>query len=509
MTKKQSMPDFTSAFTSSLSADLKEAAAKMRRMSQPPKHPSQPEEGIKKETAPVSNQSHSAAPQQDLTPPESITDVTPSPADDKTPPSQPGAKEETEAYTAHKVTVRHLPYTEEQEEASSARPHTPERSSLDSGLSTTPAPSADSIADTLLPIAPLPTETATNSHEQSLTVDATADTKSDKQSQTVINSKYTSHQDRQAPSRDKEDYPEQPSTVTDSCRKKQGERFSAGSSNKEHTPTVNPESSFDSHKLSSTDTAPEQQKAVDVKQREKPKGDTSRPSLASATLQEAHIGGARQIILDALHELQQHTPRIIVNLKRLAPALGLSYGTVRNTVSRLVHEGVICTTQVRTGDVHGVCIEFIDDYQLPSMTVISHATQTPQLSLQQSPTEHDRHQQSFSKKTIWDSDEDLIAILWPHAAKAGFKPLHLSELHQAYHVQGWEADNVARCLRYLDWELSHGRPSPAAHVTTWLRTMQRQGHYPRPEGYVDPEVMRLRQQAEEEQALADAKAALK
>ena len=34
--------------------------------------------------------------------------------------------------------------------------------------------------------------------------------------------------------------------------------------------------------------------------------------------------------------------------------------------------------------------------------------------------------------------------------------------------------------------------------------MQRQGHYPRPEGYVDPEVLRLRQQADEERELAEA-----
>ena len=77
------------------------------------------------------------------------------------------------------------------------------------------------------------------------------------------------------------------------------------------------------------------------------------PSIIAATLQDAHLGGARQILLDALTALRQQSPQVVVNLKRLAPAIGLSYGTVRNTISRLVRAGVICTTQVRTGDAHG------------------------------------------------------------------------------------------------------------------------------------------------------------
>ena len=69
-------------------------------------------------------------------------------------------------------------------------------------------------------------------------------------------------------------------------------------------------------------------------------------SIIAATLQDAHLGGARQILLDALTALRQQSPLVVVNLKRLAPAIGLSYGTVRNTISRLVREGVICTTPV-------------------------------------------------------------------------------------------------------------------------------------------------------------------
>ena len=62
------------------------------------------------------------------------------------------------------------------------------------------------------------------------------------------------------------------------------------------------------------------------------------PSIIAATLQDAHLGGARQILLDALTALRQQSPQVVVNLKRLAPAIGLSYGTVRNTISRLVRE---------------------------------------------------------------------------------------------------------------------------------------------------------------------------
>ena len=86
---------------------------------------------------------------------------------------------------------------------------------------------------------------------------------------------------------------------------------------------------------------------------------------------------------------------------------------------------------------------------------------------------------------------------------------NLAQLKRAYQLQGWEPENVSRCLRYLDWELANGVSSGPEHVTAWLRTMQRQGHYPRPEGYVDPEVLRLRQQADEERELAEARTRFK
>lgn len=235
------------------------------------------------------------------------------------------------------------------------------------------------------------------------------------------------------------------------------------------------------------------------------------PSIIAATLQDAHLGGARQILLDALTALRQQSPQVVVNLKRLAPAIGLSYGTVRNTISRLVREGVICTTQVRTGDAHGVCVEFIDDNPLPTMTASSRTRQSTLYQQQPQTVMKTEIPPSLplDDTCIWNTDGDLIAILWPFAANAGFGPAHLAQLKRAYQLQGWEPENVSRCLRYLDWELANGVSSGPEHVTAWLRTMQRQGHYPRPEGYVDPEVLRLRQQADEERELAEARTRFK
>ena len=235
------------------------------------------------------------------------------------------------------------------------------------------------------------------------------------------------------------------------------------------------------------------------------------PSIIAATLQDAHLGGARQILLDALTALRQQSPQVVVNLKRLAPAIGLSYGTVRNTISRLVREGVICTTQVRTGDAHGVCVEFINDNPLPTMTASSRTRQSTLYQQQPQTVMKTEIPPSLSLDDTcrWNTDGDLIAILWPFAANAGFGPAHLAQLKRAYQLQGWEPENVSRCLRYLDWELANGVASGPEHVTAWLRTMQRQGHYPRPEGYVDPEVLRLRQQADEERELAEARTRFK
>ena len=240
---------------------------------------------------------------------------------------------------------------------------------------------------------------------------------------------------------------------------------------------------------------------------------TPENSPALAALQEAQPGGARQKILDVLDELRQQSPTVTVNLKRLAEVVGLSYGTVRNTMSRLVHEGTLYTTQVRTATAHGVCIEFPDRLPLqgvatpgghgypPSQSVTIHDSSLSQPSGSGPPSapgtaEAPGTSAAGEADDFWGMDEELISLLWPNVYRAGFGRPHLAQLRRAYHVQGWDHANVPRCLRYLDWELE--RAPHSERLLLWMRKMQQQGHYPRPEGYVDPEILRLQQEAEEQ-----------
>ena len=240
---------------------------------------------------------------------------------------------------------------------------------------------------------------------------------------------------------------------------------------------------------------------------------TPENSPALAALQEAQPGGARQKILDVLDELRQQSPTVTVNLKRLAEVVGLSYGTVRNTMSRLVHEGTLYTTQVRTATAHGVCIEFPDRLPLqgvatpgghgylPSQSVTIHDSSLSQPSGSGRPSapgtaEAPGTSAAGEADDFWGMDEELISLLWPNVYRAGFGRPHLAQLRRAYHVQGWDHANVPRCLRYLDWELE--RAPHSERLLLWMRKMQQQGHYPRPEGYVDPEILRLQQEAEEQ-----------
>lgn len=212
----------------------------------------------------------------------------------------------------------------------------------------------------------------------------------------------------------------------------------------------------------------------------------SNSSPAPVTLPGKHVsgGGARKLLLGRLAEISPDSGQVIVNMKQLAPALGLSYGTVRNTMSRLVREGVLRTTQVRIGDMYGVCVELVDGSQVGLMKpVMPH-----QEVLSQAPSGLTTRHPDPSESAIWNTDAETIALLWPHAYTAGFAPSHLAQLRSACRFQGWNAENVPRCLRYLDWELSTLTTSETANVDPvlrWLRLMQRQGFYPKPDGYFE------------------------
>ena len=245
--------------------------------------------------------------------------------------------------------------------------------------------------------------------------------------------------------------------------------------------------------------------------------------MASVTLQEAPLGGARQTLLDTLERLRGQSPQVVVNLKRLAAAIGLSYGTVRNTISRLVREGVICTTQVRTGEAHGVCIEFLDDTPLQSVTVMGHQGITPSPvqphspltvinSHQQSMTRHDSAYPSASMTppmtadgtSVWSADAELIADLWPAAAEAGFSPAHLAHLRRAYHMQaGMRTMSHAACVT-LTGNLIPDEDGEARMWSSGCVSCGGKGTISGPKAYVEPEVLRLQQQTQEQLELAQA-----
>ncbi len=195
-------------------------------------------------------------------------------------------------------------------------------------------------------------------------------------------------------------------------------------------------------------------------------------ALSSVRLSTTALGGARQLILDALLQLHNESSQVTINLKRLATVLGLSYGTVRNTISRLVREGVIYTTQIRTGDVHGVHIEFSEmTPSLQSTTVTQHQKRSPY------------------KTNIWDTDIETMTILWPHATAAGLCPAHFDLLKRAYLIQGFDATHLAKYLRYLNWKIeteSFNDPIKATNLLQqWLQIMQQKGQYPCPTGYIE------------------------
>lgn len=230
--------------------------------------------------------------------------------------------------------------------------------------------------------------------------------------------------------------------------------------------------------------------ACDTKKQSQPVpwGHFSSDALSTVQINTATIGGARQIVLDALTQLKQEFSHVTINLKRLATVLGLSYGTVRNTISRLVREGVIYTTQIRTGDAHGVYIEFADGSPLlPSVTVTQPAYAQHMSS----------HQPSISQKTpaietnpIWNVDSDMLSMLWPYAFAAGLKRIHLEHLRKAFQIQQFDDTHVACYLRYLNWKIekeAQDENQATAILQQWIQTMQQHGKYPRPTDYDEPE----------------------
>lgn len=85
----------------------------------------------------------------------------------------------------------------------------------------------------------------------------------------------------------------------------------------------------------------------------------SQHSEAPTLSERSWTGGVRGAVLDALRGLAGGRDHVLVNLKRLATHTGISYGSVRNAMSRLTRSGDIRTRQIRMADGHGVRVEFL------------------------------------------------------------------------------------------------------------------------------------------------------
>lgn len=85
----------------------------------------------------------------------------------------------------------------------------------------------------------------------------------------------------------------------------------------------------------------------------------SHHSAAPTLSERSWTGGVRGAVLDALRGLAGGRDHVLVNLKRLATHTGISYGSVRNAMSRLTRSGDIRTRQIRMADGHGVRVDFL------------------------------------------------------------------------------------------------------------------------------------------------------
>ncbi len=240
------------------------------------------------------------------------------------------------------------------------------------------------------------------------------------------------------------------------------------------------------------------------------------PAAPSPALSErAWRGGVRGAVLDMLHQLAPGQDHVLVNLKRLAAHMGISYGSVRNAMSRLAQSGDISTRQIRVADGHGVRVDFQDDPTRQNRRGHSRReTGTGQGRSQRaarSPgsAESPRGQggDPTGNPSFWDTPDEIFLLAWPHAAAAGVSMDVLRSLRAVFAAQGFSETGLPRSLRHLDWQLEQleragtGDSAAAASlVEASLSRLRRQGYLPRPQGYEDPEMRRLREEAEERRA---------
>lgn len=233
--------------------------------------------------------------------------------------------------------------------------------------------------------------------------------------------------------------------------------------------------------------------------------------FSPALSERAWRGGVRGAVLDMLHQLAPGQDYVLVNLKRLAAHMGISYGSVRNAMSRLVQSGEISTRQIRVADGHGVRVDFLDDAGRPQSRRThsrreppSRASRTPRTAMQSGGA---AVPEQPAIPSFWETSDEVFDLAWPHAAAAGVSMDQLRPLRAVFTAQGFSEAGLPRSLRHLDWQLeqlNRGADLPEAPtlIREFLSRLRRQGYLPRPEGYEDPELLRLREEAEEERARA-------
>lgn len=198
----------------------------------------------------------------------------------------------------------------------------------------------------------------------------------------------------------------------------------------------------------------------------------------------------------------------------LGRKLDMPYGSVRRIIRRLTELGFIGTRPYYENGAQGIEIWCYGEETKPAPS-----RPAPAVPADERTGDTDRvigqalhiEERKIEKEnqSIWNLSADQVGELWPHATNAGLYPGHLRQARDALHIQGQrdrEEAIVAQSLRFLDWQMEQGGITdkdgkPVTNpVAYWLRSLQRNGYYAKPNGYVDPHLLALKQLEEEESA---------
>ena len=228
----------------------------------------------------------------------------------------------------------------------------------------------------------------------------------------------------------------------------------------------------------------------------------------------------------------------ITNHRVIAEKLNIPYGTIRNILRRLVGAGLIRTEPYKETGIQGIEVWYCgpDLQQVADRTgsnqqpfwtgggqaVKTAAEQASWSEAEQTAYKEDREKDRENKnieknQSILMLSKEQIDELWPHMGEAGLFARDIQKVKSAMDIQGIENNPekiIAQSLRFIDWQLAQG-PIIDQHgkevmkpVAYWQASMTRNGCYQMPPGYIDPEVLALRQLVNEENAKLEARRTL-